>query len=81
MKALSVFITIKDMMRLHGNKSYESMRRLHLKIRTFLTSKANIAKGKIKSHLTVHEYCQYEQVDEQEILDFLKMEEQRGKQE
>ncbi len=61
-----IFLTVKDLMRLTGSNSYEATRQLHKTIRN------NIVKNKRK--LTIKEYCKFEGIDYQEVMEFLKRE-------
>lgn len=67
-----LFITVKDLMLLHCSESYEAMRRLHQTIRECLTSKRNKEQGRIKTHLTIREYCEFEDLNETEVVQFLE---------
>lgn len=72
MSEAPLFITVKDLMILHGSNSYESMRRQHKAVRDALTSKTNKAIGKIKPYLTIKEYCKYMDLSLDEVCAFLK---------
>jgi hypothetical protein len=67
-----LFITVKDLMILHSSNSYEAMRRLHHTIRECLTSERNRVKGRIKTYLTIKEYCDFQDLNVEEVLSFLK---------
>jgi len=59
-----IFLTVKDLMILTGSDSYQSCSRLHRTIRDAL--------GPGKKKITIGEYCRYEKVDQEEILNFLR---------
>jgi hypothetical protein len=67
-----IFITVKDLMVLHGSDSYESMRRQHKAVRDALTSKTKKDAGKIKPYLTIKEYCRYMDLNLEEVCAHLK---------
>ncbi|MCU0435930.1 MAG: hypothetical protein MUC87_20905 [Bacteroidia bacterium] len=68
----ALFISVKDLMLLHCSSSYEAMRRLHQTIRECLTSKRNKAQGRTKVYLTIREYCDFQDLNENEVLCFLE---------
>lgn len=72
MSEQGIFITVKDLMILHGSNSYEAMRRQHKAVRDALTSKTKKEAGKIKPYLTVKEYCRYMDLSLEEVCAFLK---------
>ena len=59
-----IFLTIKDLMRITGVENYYSSARAHLAIRDA------ICKGKRK--LTIREYCKFEGLDYEEVINFLR---------
>lgn len=72
MSDLGLFITVKDLMCLHGSNSYEAMRRQHKAVRDALTSKTKKDAGKIKPYLTIQEYCKYMDLNLEEVCAYLK---------
>lgn len=66
-----LFITVKDLMALHGSDQYEAMRRHHKAVRDALTTKTNKSAGKIKPYLTVKEYCEHMDMNYDEVCAFL----------
>ncbi|MCA6392216.1 MAG: hypothetical protein IM607_12580 [Cytophagales bacterium] len=72
MSKSGLFITVKDLMLLHCSDSYEAMRRLHHNIRECLTSAKNKEQGRTKAYLTVREYCDFQDLNETEVIQFLE---------
>jgi hypothetical protein len=72
MSEQGIFITVKDLMVLHGSNSYEAMRRQHKAVRDALTSKTKKDAGKIKPYLTIKEYVRYMDMNLEEVCAFLK---------
>ena len=72
MSEQGIFITVKDLMALHGSNSYEAMRRQHQAVRDALTTKTKKDAGKIKPYLTIKEYCRYMDLSLEEVCIFLK---------
>jgi hypothetical protein len=62
-----VFLTVKDLQKLRGCRSYKTANVEHIAIRKAL--------GKDTKHLTIKEYCDYQKIDFDFIWEFL-----RGKQ-
>lgn len=62
-----IFITVKELMLLHDSNSYEAMRRQHKAVRDALTSKTKKDVGKVKPYLTVREYCEYMDLNLEEV--------------
>lgn len=57
------FLSVKEMQKITGSKSYEATRQHHVTIRDSIAAK--------KRKLTLKEYCDFEGLDYIEILDFL----------
>ncbi|HRD39400.1 MAG TPA: hypothetical protein PLC65_12270 [Bacteroidia bacterium] len=65
-----IFLTIKDLQKLLGTDSYVTANREHLSIRDAL--------GKKSKHLTIKEYCEYEELDFTYVWDFLRGEKNKA---
>jgi hypothetical protein len=59
-----IFLTVKDLQRLLGCDNYNTANRHHLAIRDAL--------GKKSKHLTIKEYCEYEELDFKYVWEFLR---------
>jgi hypothetical protein len=63
--SINIFFTIKDLMFLLGCDSYNSAQRQHKSVRKKL--------GKKKTHkLTIREYCDFEELDFDYVLAYLR---------
>ena len=60
----SIFLTIKDLMRLMDTDHYDSAQRAHKAIRDAIASN--------KKKLTIKEYCDFEKLPYEEVWEFLK---------
>jgi hypothetical protein len=60
-----IFLTVKDLMHLTGNKNYSASRNYHQQIRDSI--------GQNKRKLTIYEYCNYEGVGFAEIWTILRV--------
>lgn len=58
-----IFLSVKDLMRLTGGRSYSSGAHQHKVIRDSLSS---------KKKKTIHEYCLYEQIDFKYVWKYLR---------
>ena len=58
-----IFLTVKDLMRLTGSNSYEATRQLHKSIREAIVIN--------KRKLTIKEYCKFEVIEYNEVIEFL----------
>lgn len=74
-----IFLSIKDLMLLNGSESYNSTQREHAQLRASLeTDNPKIKKrlaGKkklVKRRITIKEYCDYMQLDFEEVWKFLR---------
>ena len=61
--ANGIFLTVKDLMVLTGSNSYQSCARQHKAIRDSIVSD--------KRKLTIREYCDFEQISYDEVMDCL----------
>lgn len=59
-----IFLSVKDLQKLIGSDSYRSAARQHQAIRDALEKKTK--------HLTIKEYCEYEQLDFDYVWNFLR---------
>jgi hypothetical protein len=59
-----IFLSIKDLQQLLGCQSYKTANTLHLAIRDALKKKTK--------HITIKEYCKYEDLDFSYIWEFLR---------
>lgn len=80
-----IFLSIKDLMLLNGSDSYVATQREHSALRSVLEEekpkmkKRLAGRGKcLKRKITIREYCEYMQLDYQEVWDFLRGETKNG---
>ena len=74
-----IFLSIKDLMLLNGSESYNSTQREHAALRASLETdnpkiKKRLASKKklVKRRITIKEYCDYNQLDFEEVWKFLR---------
>jgi hypothetical protein len=72
-----IFLTVKDLMRLKGSDNYRSTCREHAMLRALIAKRVKKLNRKrfFKRHLTIKEYCRLEDLNFDEVWEFL-----RGKQ-